>query len=100
MSNWIDVSDRLPEPGQFVLIRHRYRLEEYGIPFAIGVRIRFHGSKEARWVWMGGKCVCKDGMTINNPLEWVHTHTLAPGDRYVTHWMPLPEPPVEGNPYA
>lgn len=99
-SEWIDVHDELPPQGQFVLIRHKYRLEEYGIPYAVGIRIRYHGSETARWIWVAGKCCSAQKMTRGNPLEWIHSHTLAPGDRYVTHWMPLPEEPQQGDPNA
>ena len=96
---WISTRDALPEPGQFVLIRHRYRLEEYGTRVAVGTRIQYHGCTEARWVWIGGKCCSGPKTAKGNPLEWIHAHTLSPGDRYVTHWMPMPKEP-EGDPNA
>lgn len=89
MSDWIDVRDSLPEPGEFVLIKHNYRLSEYGTPFAIGQRLQFHGSSQAHWVWVAGKCHSTEYGQRDKPLEWVCAHTLRPGDRYVTHWKPI-----------
>lgn len=40
---------------------------------------------------------CKDGSMVHAWFEdkWFIDHCEC-GDGYVTHWMPLPEPPLEG----
>ena len=68
MSEWISVSERLPEPNTLVL--------------CVGKRGgMFLG--EPRCIFQG------DGTA--------HTYVPnSRGCRYTTHWMPLPEPPKEG----
>lgn len=95
MGEWIDVRDALPELGEFVLIKHNYRLSEYGTPYAIGQRLQFHGSSKPSWVWIGGKRHSDNVGPDKPPLEWVCAHALRPGNRYVTHWKPI-EPPKQG----
>ena len=68
MSGWINVGDKLPEQGIYVLMRvtcSNYFNIEQG-----------YYSGHGRWV----NCWCS-----------VRTGSTYP----VTHWMPLPGPPVE-----
>ena len=63
---WVSVKDRLPDEGAWV----------------IGATTLFNGNRVAKELFLD----CAD------PVYW-----LADGDweREVTHWMPLPSPPVQ-----
>lgn len=89
--NWISVKDALPPEGEWVLICHYYRVTEYGTQYALAQRIR-SGKKKVEWVWVAGKAFTDDPKRMN-PMEQMYAHTLRPGNRYVTHWMPLPDGP-------
>lgn len=68
MSNWISVKDRLPEIGKLVLT-----LDRWG-----------HIHDRALYRFNSGfMCFQPDG--------------LIPDRHGVTHWMPLPKPPEEGD---
>lgn len=67
---WISVKERMPEAGVWVLIEGRF-----------GYRI-------ARW-WID------PGLDEGNVFKerWVPDAGGGIDEKYVTHWMPLPEPP-------
>ena len=69
-SAWISVADRLPEPGVRVL------------------------------TWLAGVCNCVEiDMVHDHGGDGSHeSHGLHFGFEGVTHWQPLPEPPVGGRP--
>ncbi|GKV89311.1 hypothetical protein PEC301619_12930 [Pectobacterium carotovorum subsp. carotovorum] len=87
MSEWIKTSERMPAPGEIVLV---FSPEKPGID---PERIDFDfidpdGDDPEYWFEHGERyehfcCVACDGMT--GPAE------KAP----YTHWMPLPEPPQD-----
>jgi len=68
-SRWINVKDRLPE----------YTAHAGGIPF-VGVIVCINGT------------LVSDGMYIDGTWEVLGVRTNK-----VTHWMPLPDPPEEGE---
>ena len=84
--NWIPVSERLPEVLTPVLVMHRY--EPYD-RVTIGCRFQPDKRHKPYWIffahWMG------DDMMHHA----IGDHMICPGGEYVTHWMPLPEPPKE-----
>ncbi len=85
MSEWINVKDRLPEPGQIVLVYQIYswaRFEE-GAAVTIG---RICPSNHPHWEFQHYRPDFRNGTVIDNDI-------ICPGSEYVTHWMPLPEPP-------
>lgn len=83
MQWWIPVSERLPEVGNFVLIYNSYSPEEYET-LSIGMIYQpSDGRRKPYWKWLAHR---KDSFY----LDWI-----CPGEEYVTHWMPLPEPPKE-----
>jgi hypothetical protein len=70
---WISVKDRLPEYLQIVDIYSPYDGRVTDVKF-----IGYEGNEE--WV--------------SQNEEWVSQYVRWRG--FVTHWMPLPEPPKEG----
>lgn len=72
-TQWISVKERLPDEGEEVLIFGQYLND---IPKVLGVRSRYKGDQDWKYTWEG-------------PDEWVYR------ENDVTHWMPLPEPPME-----
>ena len=71
MSNWISVSDRLPNEWESVLVFPSWQSgHEYSTAYCFN-----HSSGDLHWS-VAGTTSCRIGKTI-------------------THWMPLPEPPEE-----
>lgn len=84
MTNWIPVSERLPEEGVRVLI---YQTYWHSCPVTIGYikqkEYFENGSYNGGyWIWYDS------GIPIQKNLS----RTACPGDEYVKAWMPLPEP--------
>lgn len=75
MSEWISVSDRLPEKGQIVLIY------EGGSKVPISSRYSPQDCKYSQWPEI---CNC-GGVECHPGLH----------QEEVTHWMPLPKPPTD-----
>lgn len=72
--NWVSVNERLPEDGQGVLVY----LAVDGIFTRKGLEIGHYDTSEPHFSggwWVG------DGIWLDN-------------ENLVTHWMPLPPPPV------
>lgn len=67
---WISVDDRLPEDNEWVLVSMRSKVT--------GKRRRIHCCIRNAGVWQG-----EIGETLGSEI---------------THWMPPPEPPIEGGP--
>lgn len=91
--NWIKASDRLPPVGVPVLVRHRYRLEEY-TPWAIGVRLHVTDDEDSPvyWTWTGVK-LRPDVYYVNKkPRTSMLVHSLTAGDNQITHWAEITEP--------
>lgn len=92
MGEWISVKDRLPEDNKLVLL---YTKNPYGEnDFLIGYRGRrklFNG-EYGPYEWVVKHPCSSSGITIDergNPY-------LKP--RTITNWIPLPEPPIGGEP--
>lgn len=87
---WISVSDRLPEPGQIVLVRQIYswtRFED-GAMITIGRLRPADKNHKPYWEFQYYRPDFRNGSIRDNDI-------ICPGSQYVTHWMPLPEPPKE-----
>ena len=93
MIEWIKASDRLPPIGVPVLVRHRYRLEEYA-QYAIGLRLRVTDDPESSvyWTWTGVKLFPSVYYVDKKPRTSMLTHSLAAGDNQITHWAEITEP--------
>lgn len=75
---WIPVTERLPEPGIDVLVK-----QTFSYPYVT------HGWRTATyWEWVAYPSDHKK----KNPTSF---SSICPGNEFVTHWMPLPEPPME-----
>jgi len=89
---WISVKDRLPEPETSVLIMQRYTATAPYSNITIG---HLHQDSVLRrkpyWKWIA------HGEDMVHPkVEACHrAEFICPGNEFVTHWMPLPEPPKE-----
>ena len=72
MNDWISVKDRFPEPNEPVVT--------YGRRGSIGIGYITEGS-----------------ISTYRRIHRLYFYARY-GDRLPTHWMPLPEPPKEGQP--
>jgi hypothetical protein len=85
---WIPVSERLPEVGKCVLIRQIYSpiRSEHGEYEEITIGY-LHQPTDKRYkpyfYWVAA----------SDYGDMVRAESICPGSKYVTHWMPLPEPP-------
>ena len=86
--NWIPVSERLPEVLTPVLVMHRY--EPYD---RVTIGYRFQPDKRCKPYWIFFAYWMGDDMMHHA----IGDHMICPGGEYVTHWMPLPEPPKEDH---
>lgn len=80
MSEWISVDERLPDENERVIC---YGTSEYG-------------DQSNKFVAPGYRWVCRDENRWST-LEW----DGVGGNEWfgtVTHWMPLPEPPILSTP--
>lgn len=87
---WIPCSERLPESDEvwkkyIVVYRYRYRdtWDDMGENAVVTVADYSHEQK----VWS------MDGGEVINAL--IDSEDVQPWASYITHWMPLPEPPEE-----
>jgi len=90
-SDWISVKDRLPEVGKIVLVRQTYSWErmEDGAEITIGRLSLAADEKRTYWEFQHYRPDFRSGTVMDNDI-------IRPGSEYVSHWMPLPEPPKEG----
>ena len=85
---WIPVTERLPEPGQYVLLLHNYHamIGEHGEYESITVGY-YHKPADRRakpyFYYVG----------VSDYGDMVRASSMCPGSEFITHWMPLPEPP-------
>ena len=77
---WISVEQRLPKPGDEVLMFHR-ATDADGTPSCIGCD------------GLGGLITIASFDRIEGQNLW----TCEYGDESPTHWMPLPEPPTDAK---
>ena len=87
---WIAVEERLPEVGKCVLIRQTYHafLGEHGEYEGVTVGYLHQPTDRRRKPYFYFAAVSDYG-------DMVRAQSICPGSEYVTHWMPLPEPPEQ-----
>lgn len=84
---WIQATEKLPEPGEIVLVNQMYSWEHFeeGAMVTVG-RLR---PKEPGiipyWEFQYYRPDFRSGTIMDNGI-------ICPGSKYVTAWMPLPEP--------
>lgn len=82
MSKWISVKDRLPDIGTEVLVYDGTDIVQAYVGIHKGIK-RWVGSRNVTDSMADGyvqdRTICKIGDTFD----------------FITHWMPLPEPPTE-----
>ena len=91
--HWISVSERLPEPEANVLIWQSYRGDAPYSNITIG---HLHQESDLRikpyWTW-----IAYGADMVHPKIEaWHRADFICPGNEFVTHWMPLPQPPQKG----
>lgn len=87
---WISVSDRLPEPGKIVLVHQVYSWQQFedGAAMTVGRLRPTENGRVSYWEFQYYRPDFRDGTVLDNGI-------ICPGSEYITHWMPLPEPPEE-----
>ena len=78
---WINVKDRLPENDDEVLIGSFYKDSEPGYR-----HVARHSNGE--WQVQFGTYSLKNSVSI-----YINFNYFEDGEWYITHWMPLPDPP-------
>jgi len=90
VNRWVPVTERLPKPETSVLIMSEFCETAPYANITIG---HLHQMGDLRykpyWAWIAY------GQDMVSPkIEAFHrAEFICPGSEYVTHWMPLPEPP-------
>ena len=87
---WISVKDRLPEPGKIVLVHQVYSWQRFedGAAVTVGRLRPTENGRVSYWEFQYYRPDFRDGTVLDNGI-------ICPGSEYITHWMPLPEPPRE-----
>ena len=78
---WIPVSERLPEVGVKVMLVNCYSPEEYS-KITIGQLHQTDKRRKPYWKWIAYR-----------GYEDYYSDWICPGEEFVTHWMPFPQPP-------
>lgn len=89
MMEWISVKERLPAPGEIVLVHQIFSWErcEDGAVVTIGRLYPAEAPRQPYWEFQYYRPDSRDGTVQDNGI-------ICPGSEYVTHWMPLPLPPA------
>ena len=87
---WISVKDGLPEPGKIVLVHQVYSWQRFedGAAVTVGRLRPTENGRGSYWEFQYYRPDFRDGTVLDNGI-------ICPGSEYITHWMPLPEPPRE-----
>lgn len=81
---WISVKDRLPEA-------------KHGERFAESDMVLVYGAYTGDYCYgLGVCCYDRENVALTNEVVWAGDLD-GMWDFVVTHWMPLPEPPKEGQ---
>lgn len=84
---WIPVTERLPEIGKCVLLRHTYNafIGEHGEyeGITIGYLHRPTDRRYKPYFYY---------VAVSDYGDMVRAESICPGSEYVTHWMKMPEP--------
>ena len=100
MSDWISVTDRLPHPAMMVLVA---TIDHLGNGFVVMAEY-----SDGKSLLVADECCIEDWGTYDEktdewwcPVGWFESNqtdeTHWQVNEPVTHWMPLPDPPVEGD---
>lgn len=82
--NWISIKDRLPPEGQHVLV-----FFSRGDNSAIGITYQYNNE------WTGKSVFGEKGYSIDCSYTDGRFDAMGMNCKYITHWMPLPEPPKD-----
>ena len=84
-SGWISVKDRLPEPGEIVLVHQVYSWQQFedGVAVTVGRLRPTENGRVSYWEFQYYRPDFRDGTVLDNGI-------ICPGNEYITHWMPLP----------
>ena len=82
---WISVKDRLPEPGEIVLVHQVYSWKQFedGVAVTVGRLRPTENGRVSYWEFQYYRPDFRDGTVLDNGI-------ICPGNEYITHWMPLP----------
>lgn len=88
-NEWVSVRKRLPEPGQIVLVHQVYSWKRFGAGSAITIgRLRpMDENHKPYWEFQYYRPDFRSGTIMDNAI-------ICPGNEYVTHWMPMPNNPI------
>lgn len=86
LSGWISVKDRLPEPGEIVLVMQVYSLERYDDGAVVTIGRLCPDKRNTYWEFQYYRRDFRHRTILDNAI-------ICPGSEYVTHWMHLPDPP-------
>ena len=92
MSNWISVSERLPEVEMPVLLSVQYNNNIYHAVTIGHLHQPGDSRRKPYFNWIANE-------KLENPkvCDFHHTDYICPGSEYVVAWMPLPEPFIPQN---
>ena len=92
---WIPVGERLPEVGKCVLVRQTYHafIGDHGEYEGITVGYLHQPTDKRRMPCMPYFYYA----AVSDYGDKVRAESICPGQEFVTHWMPLPQPPITGG---
>jgi hypothetical protein len=83
-NGWIKCSDRLPE------FKHKEDYSEFGNGYDVSDKVLAIDSEEGIVIAEYVRPLDEE----EDPTHWEVVNADIIGDREITHWMPLPEPPL------